>query len=88
MTRIGAERGWPPQTRAQFETACGPNGHLLIGAPNDVAGKIVALHKIFRFDRILVQMAIGTMPHDKVRQAIELMGTRVAPMVRQQLGQT
>jgi probable LLM family oxidoreductase len=86
MTRIGRERGWPPQTRAQFEASCGPNGHLLIGNPENVAEKIVNLHKIFGNDRILVQMAIGTMPHDKVLRAIELMGTKVAPQVRAAIG--
>ncbi len=85
MTRIGRERGWPPQTRAQFEASCGPNGHLLIGGPEEVAEKIVGLHKIFGNDRILIQMAIGTMPHDKVLKAIELMGTKVAPMVRERV---
>lgn len=85
MTRIGRERGWGPQTRAQFEAACGPRGHLVIGNPEAAAEKIVALHKIFGNDRILIQMAIGTMPHDKVLRAIELMGTKVAPMVREQL---
>jgi probable LLM family oxidoreductase len=86
MTRIGRERGWPPQTRVQFEAACGPSGHLLIGSPEDVAEKIVALHKVFNNDRILIQMAIGAMPHDKVLRAIELMGTKVAPLVRAAIG--
>ena len=27
-------------------------------------------------------MAIGAMPHDKIMEAIELYGTKVAPMVR------
>ncbi|MFT3986410.1 LLM class flavin-dependent oxidoreductase [Aestuariivirga sp.] len=83
MNRIGRERGWGPQSRAQFETSCGPRGHLLIGNPEVVAEKIIGLHRIFRNDRIMVQMAIGTMPHDKVLKAIELMGTKVAPMVRE-----
>lgn len=86
MTRIGRERGWGPQTRAQFEAACGPRGHLIIGNPEAAAEKIVALHKVFGNDRILIQMAIGTMPHDKVLRAIELMGTKVAPMVRERAG--
>ncbi len=85
MTRIGRERGWPPQTRAQFETACAPNGHLLIGNPEQVAEKIVNLHRIFGNTRILVQMAIGAMPHRAVLTAIELMGTKVAPLVRSAL---
>ncbi len=86
MTRIGRERGWPPQTRGQFEASCGPNGHLVLGHPEEVAGKIIGLHKVFGNDRILIQMAIGAMPHAQVLKAIELMGTKVAPMVRAALG--
>lgn len=86
MTRIGRERGWPPQTRAQFEAACAPQGHLIIGDPEQVAEKIVKLHKLFGNDRILIQMAIGTMPHGSVMKAIELLGTKVAPLVRAATG--
>ena len=83
MNRIGRERGWPPSGRAQFEAACGPNGHLVIGEPERVAGRIIELHRIFGNDRILIQMAIGAMPHDKLMRAIELLGTKVAPLVRE-----
>ena len=49
-----------------------------------MAEKIVAQHKFFRNDRFLLQMAIGPMPHDKIMQAIELYGTKVAPIVRKE----
>ena len=86
MTRIGRERGWPPTTRAQFEASCGPHGHLIIGNPKDVADKIIALHKIFGNDRILVQMGLGSLPHKDMLRAIELMGKEVAPLVRAAVG--
>lgn len=82
MNRIGRERGWPPSGRPQFEASCGPNGHLLIGDPDRVADRIIELHKTFGNSRILIQMAIGAMPHDKVLRAIELLGMKVAPKVR------
>ena len=81
MTQIGRERGWGPQTREHFEQAAGPNGNLVIGSPEDVAEKIVGLHKVFGNSRILIQMAIGSMPHAKVLKAIELLGTKVSPLV-------
>ncbi len=83
MNRIGRERGWPPSGRREFEAACGPAGHLLIGDPDRVADRIIALYNIFRFDRILVQMAIGAMPHRHLLRAIELLGTKVAPKVKE-----
>ncbi len=49
-----------------------------------MAEKIIAHHKIFGNDRFLLQMAIGTMPHTKIMKAIELYGTRVAPLVRKE----
>jgi probable LLM family oxidoreductase len=86
MTRIGRERGWPPTTRAQFEASCGPNGHLIIGNPKDVADKIVGLHGFFGNDRILVQMGLGSLPHKDMLRAIELMGKEVVPLVRAAIG--
>lgn len=82
MNRIGRERGWAPQGRQHFEASVGPHGHLVLGSPEEVAGKIIGLHKIFGNDRILIQMAIGAMPHKDVLKAIELLGTKVAPSVR------
>ncbi|RWG38100.1 MAG: LLM class flavin-dependent oxidoreductase, partial [Mesorhizobium sp.] len=67
-----------------FDQARGPNGALFVGDPEQVAEKIVAQHKIFGNDRFLLQMAIGTMPHAKVMKAIELYGTKVAPVVRKE----
>ncbi|WP_284947035.1 LLM class flavin-dependent oxidoreductase [Acidisoma cladoniae] len=82
MNRIGAERGWPPMTRAQYDEMRGPRGALLVGTPEEVAEKILFQHAIFRHQRFLLQISIGPMPHAKIMRAIELFGTRVAPIVR------
>jgi probable LLM family oxidoreductase len=84
MNRIGRERGWGPTTRAHFDQSRGRDGALFLGSAEVVAEKIVAMHKIFRNDRFLLQMAIGLMPHDKLMKAIELFGTKVAPLVRKE----
>jgi probable LLM family oxidoreductase len=85
MNRIGRERGWPPSGAAQFEAAAGPHGNLLIGDPDRVAARIIELHHVFKNTRLLIQMAIGTVPHAEQLKAIELLGTKVAPMVRAEL---
>ena len=85
MNRIGRERGWGPTTPAHFEQSRGPHGALFVGDPEAVAEKIVAHHKLFRNDRFLLQMAIGTMPHEQIMRGIELYGTKVAPLVRKAL---
>lgn len=82
MNRIGKERGWPPQGREHFEMAAGPSGNLVIGDPKRVADRIIEHHSIFKNTRILIQMAIGTVPHEEQLKAIELLGTKVAPIVR------
>jgi probable LLM family oxidoreductase len=84
MNRIGRERGWGPTNKAHFDQARSPRGALFLGDPETVAEKIVAHHKIFNNDRFLLQLAIGEMPHDKVMEAIELYGTKVAPLVRKE----
>jgi alkanesulfonate monooxygenase SsuD/methylene tetrahydromethanopterin reductase-like flavin-dependent oxidoreductase (luciferase family) len=86
MNRIGRERGWPPQGRAHFEESSGPNGNLIVGDPERVAARIIELHGIFRNSRLLLQMAIGTVPHAEQLRAIELMATKVVPLVRKAVG--
>jgi probable LLM family oxidoreductase len=82
MDRIGRERGWGPTNRAQFEASRGPRGALFVGSPAEVVDKILAAREVFRFDRFLIQMAIGVLDHGKLLRAIELLGTRVAPELR------
>jgi probable LLM family oxidoreductase len=84
MSKIGRERGWPPMTRAQFDQLRSPRGALVVGSPAEVTEKILFQHELFGHDRFLAQMSVGTMPHDKVMRAIELLGTEVAPVVRQE----
>jgi probable LLM family oxidoreductase len=85
MTRIGRERGWPPTNRAQFEAARSPRGALLVGDPQEVIDKILFEHEIFGHQRFLAQLTVGVMPHARVMRAIELLGTVVAPAVREQV---
>jgi len=87
MTRIGRERGWPPTTRQQFEALRSPRGALLVGSPQEVVDKILFQHQLFGNTRCLLQVGLGTLPHERVMRAIELLGTEVAPAVREALAQ-
>jgi len=82
--RIGAERGWPPVTRASFDYEAGA-GALHIGAPETVAHKIAATAKALGIVRFDMKYSQGTLPHDKLMRSIELYGTKVIPMVRELL---
>ncbi len=85
MDRIGRERGWPPMTRAQFETSRKLHGANFVGSPQEVTEKILFQHEIFGHERFLVQFSVGTLPHDKLMRSIELFGTEVAPAVRREV---
>ncbi|GII56044.1 luciferase [Planotetraspora thailandica] len=82
LNRIGRERGLREMTRADFDGRAGLNGPLLIGSPAQVAEKILREHEIFGHQRLLIQLAIGSVPHHDVMRAIELLGGEVAPAVR------
>jgi probable LLM family oxidoreductase len=86
FTEIGKERGWPPTTRAQFDVTRGPTGALLIGDAATVVEKIVYVNEVLGgLSRITFQMGVSTLPHEKMLRAIEILGTRVAPLVRHEL---
>jgi probable LLM family oxidoreductase len=85
MTRLGRERGWPPTTRPQFEAMRAPRGALAVGDPQEVIDKILFQYELFRHDRYLAQFSVGTMPHAQIMRSIELLGTRVAPVIRAEI---
>ncbi len=82
MTRLGRERGWGPMTRQQFDMMRGPEGSLVIGDAETVARKILRMRDVLGIQRFMLHISVGTLPHDKVLRAIELLGKEVAPMVR------
>jgi len=86
MDKIGQERGWPPMTREQFEASRTLRGANFVGSPQEIVEKILFQHQIFGHQRFLLQLTVGSMPHSKVMRAIELFGTKVAPVVRRELG--
>jgi probable LLM family oxidoreductase len=85
MTRIGAERGWPPVTREHFEREAGPDGALCVGSPETVAAKIVSTIQALDLARFDLKYSAGTLPHAALMTSIELFGTTVAPLVRARL---
>ncbi|HET6320769.1 MAG TPA: LLM class flavin-dependent oxidoreductase [Hyphomicrobium sp.] len=82
--QIGAERGWPPMQRAQFDHEA-ERGSLYVGAPETVARKIAATVKELGASRFDMKYSAGALPHEKLMRCIELYGTKVAPMVRDML---
>jgi len=82
MTRLGRERGWPPMTQEQFEWMRGEEGSLVLGDPGTVAAKILRWKEVLGIERFELHVSVGTMPQEKVMRSIELLGTKVGPIVR------
>ena len=82
--RIGAERGWPPIGRTEFDREV-ERGALHLGAPETVARKIAATAKALGIVRFDLKYSAGTLAHDKLMRCIELYGSKVIPLVRDML---
>jgi len=86
FTTIGKERGWGPITRAQFEAQLTPNGALLVGTPDEVAAKILRHSEALGgISRITFMMNGASLPHLKLMSAIDLIASRVAPVLREEV---
>jgi probable LLM family oxidoreductase len=85
MNRIGRERGWPPAGRAEYRALTAADGAVVLGDPEQVAAKILWEQELFAMDRFIGQMSVGAVAHRDVMRSIELFGTRVAPLVRDEL---
>jgi alkanesulfonate monooxygenase SsuD/methylene tetrahydromethanopterin reductase-like flavin-dependent oxidoreductase (luciferase family) len=88
LTRIGAERGWPPVTREHFEREAGPAGALCVGSPETVAAKIARTAAGLGLSRFNMKDSAGTLSHLTLMRSIELFGGEVMPKVRARLTQT
>ena len=81
--RIGAQRGWPPLSRAQFDAEAGPDGALMLGSPETVAAKIARSISGLGVTRFDLKYSLGTLSHENLMECIRLYGTEVVPRVRE-----
>jgi probable LLM family oxidoreductase len=87
--KIGKERGWAPPTRPQFDAQTSPVGALMVGDAEAVAAKILAEHAALGgFSRKTILLDNRALSHRQIMRAIELLGTKVAPIVNKALGST
>ena len=82
--RIGAERGWPPTSRAEFDHEIAA-GSLYVGSPETVARKIAATVRALGASRFDLKYSAGTLGHELLLRSIELYGREVIPQVRRLL---
>ena len=82
--RIGAERGWAPMTRDDFEREI-EHGSLYCGSPETVARKIAGTARALGVSRFDMKYSAGPLSHAKMMRCIELYGRKVMPLVRDML---
>ena len=83
FSRIGRERGWPPTNRAAFDAQRGERGAFFVGDPEIVARKLQSVDEsLGGVSRVSLMLSGGSLPHEKLMHALELLGTEVAPQVR------
>ncbi len=83
FTRIGRERCWPPVTRTHFNAQTGELGALVVGGAEEVAEKILRHSEALGgIDRFTFQMDNANLSHEQLKNAIELIGKEVIPMVK------
>jgi alkanesulfonate monooxygenase SsuD/methylene tetrahydromethanopterin reductase-like flavin-dependent oxidoreductase (luciferase family) len=86
VASVAKERGWPAVTRAAFDAQRTPEVALLVGNAEEVVEKIVRHSEALGgISRLTFQMNAASLPHAKLMQAIEAIGTRVAPALRERL---
>jgi probable LLM family oxidoreductase len=82
-TKLGRSRGWPPVTKAQFDSLKGPKGAMVIGGPEQVAEKLLNhSESLGGIDRFTFQMDNAGLTHSQLMRSIELIGTKVIPLIK------
>ncbi len=86
VASVAKERGWPAVTHADFDAQRTPEGALLVGNAEEVVEKIVRYSEALGgISRLSFQMNAASLPHAKLMRAIETIGTRVVPALRERL---
>ena len=79
---IGRPMRAPPNRAADVEAG----GMVFAGGPNEVADRILHLHELLGHSRQILQMDVGGLPHATFLKCIELLGTKVLPQIRKEIG--
>lgn len=81
-TKLGRERGWPPVTRQQFDGLIAPRGVLMVGGAEQVAEKLLRhSDALGGVDRFTFQMDNAGLTHTQLMNAVELIGTKLIPLL-------
>ncbi|GAA1500461.1 LLM class flavin-dependent oxidoreductase [Streptomyces synnematoformans] len=74
-----------PLSRTAFDAQSSPAAGLLVGSPQELIDKLLTYHELYGLNRALLQMGFGGLPQKEHLEAIERLGTEVAPVVRREV---
>ncbi|MFD9720681.1 LLM class flavin-dependent oxidoreductase [Streptomyces sp. NPDC059076] len=74
-----------PMPKMAYEAQSTPAGAFFLGSPQEIIDKIMAQYELFQHDRMMIQLGFGDVPQKEMMQAIELLGSEVAPVVRREI---
>ena len=86
MQIVSEQRGFPMMSRNGYTRATSPGGALFVGAPEEVAERLITLHGQLGHQRHILEMDYGQLPQKDFLRSIELLGTQVKPLVDAELG--
>ncbi|MFK9094015.1 LLM class flavin-dependent oxidoreductase [Bacillus salipaludis] len=82
---VNRQRGMGTRmSRNDFEQMASPDTALFVGSPQQIVEKILQQHELFGHQRFLAQLDIGGQPFKNVAEGIELLATKIAPIVRRE----
>ncbi|MBM4763021.1 LLM class flavin-dependent oxidoreductase [Bacillus sp. B15-48] len=82
---VNRQRGMVTRmSRADFEHMASPDTALFVGSPQQIVEKILKQYELFGHQRFLAQLDIGGQPFENVAKGIELLATKIAPIVRRE----
>ncbi|MFI2486269.1 LLM class flavin-dependent oxidoreductase [Promicromonospora kroppenstedtii] len=87
MRVVGEQRGFRAPGREAYDAGTAPDGALLVGSPEEIAERIVRLHERWGHVRQFVHMDWGGLSQSEHLHAIELLGTKVKPLVDAEIGE-
>lgn len=72
-------------SRPAFDAQASPGAGLLVGSSQEVIDKLLAYHELYGLNRAIIQMGFGGVSQKEHLDAIERLGTEVAPVVRREV---
>lgn len=71
--------------RNAFDAQSTPGGGLLVGSVQEIIDKLLTYHELYGLSRAIIQMGFGGVPQKEHLEAIERLGTEIAPVVRREV---